>query len=55
MKPISEEKIREESSRGKNEPIAKSPRVIIKQNAEVETTEEAAKKQPGTDQAREEN
>jgi hypothetical protein len=52
MKPRSEAKLREEASRGKNEPMAKNAKVIQKQNAEVGPTREAAKAQPGTDEAK---
>jgi hypothetical protein len=51
MKRISEETLREEASRGKNEPIAKSAKVNLKQNAEVEPSRAAIRKQKGTDEA----
>jgi hypothetical protein len=52
MKRISEKQIRDEASRGKNEPMAKTPKVRREQNGEVEPLRSTARKQPGTDQAR---
>jgi hypothetical protein len=49
MKRVPEHRIREEASHGKNEPMAKSAKVTVKQNAEVGPSPEAAEKQPGTD------
>ena len=52
MKRISEEQVREEASRGKNEPMAKAPKVRRGQNGEVAPLRSTAKKQPGSDEAR---
>jgi hypothetical protein len=52
MKQISEDQVREEARRGKNEPMAKSPKVHRKQNGEVEPLRSTARKQPGTDEAK---
>ena len=52
MKPTPEQKIRAEASRGKNEPIARSAKVAPGQNGEVQPKRSAARKQPGTDEAR---
>jgi hypothetical protein len=52
MKRISENDLRREASRGKNEPMAKGPRVQTKQNGEVEPARSAVRKQPGTDEAK---
>jgi hypothetical protein len=51
MKKISENQIREEVRRGKNEPMAKDAKVDTTQNGEREPTRESARKQPGTDQS----
>ena len=51
MKKISESALREETRRGKNEPMAKSPRVETAQNGEAKATRQAARRQPGTDEA----
>jgi hypothetical protein len=53
MKRISEGKVRGEASRGKNEPMAKTARVVPNQNGEVCPPREAARKQPGTDESAE--
>jgi hypothetical protein len=50
MKPTSEKEVREETTKGKNEPLASSPKVIPGQNAEVRPIREAAQAQPGTDE-----
>lgn len=52
MERISEKSIREEASRGKNEPMAKTPKVKPEQNGEVEPLRSTARKQPGTDEAK---
>jgi hypothetical protein len=52
MKRIAEDQIREEARRGKNEPMAKSPKVRREQNGEVEPLRSTARKQPGTDEAK---
>lgn len=52
MKRISEGAVREESRRGKNEPMAKTPVVAPQQNGEAEPTRAAARRQPGTDESR---
>jgi hypothetical protein len=52
VKKVDEEKVRAEASRGKNEPMARSPHVAPQQNGEAEPTISAARKQAGTDQAR---
>lgn len=52
MKPISEEAIREEARRGKNQPMAKAPVVEPQQNGETAPTRKAARQQPGTDESR---
>jgi hypothetical protein len=52
MKRISEGQVREEASRGKNEPMAKTPKVRPAQNGEVTPLRSTAKKQPGTDEAK---
>ena len=46
MKRISEERVREEASRGKNEPMAKRAKVRREQNGEVEPLRSTARKQP---------
>jgi hypothetical protein len=51
MKERSTGKIRAEASRGKNEPLAKTARVATGQNGETRATRQAAKAQPGTDEA----
>ena len=51
LKRISEERVREEASRGKNEPMAKRAKVRREQNGEVEPLRSTARKQPGTDEA----
>lgn len=51
MKRISEEQVRAEASRGKNEPIAKSAKVARQQNGQVEPRRSTARKQPGTDES----
>ena len=51
MKPVSEKQVREEASRGKNEPMAKTAKVEEEQNGEVEPLRSTARKQPGTDEA----
>jgi hypothetical protein len=53
MKLISEEELREKAREGKNEPIAKTPKVQRKQNGEVEPLRSTARKQRGTDAAKE--
>jgi hypothetical protein len=52
MKRISEKQIREEVRRGKNEPIAKTPKVQQEQNGEVAPLRSTARRQPGTDEAK---
>jgi hypothetical protein len=52
MKRISENQVREEASRGKNEPMAKTPKVRRGQNGEVAPLRSTARKQPGTDEAK---
>jgi hypothetical protein len=52
MEQISEKHIREEASRGKNEPMAKTAKVKPEQNGEVEPLRSTAQKQPGTDAAK---
>jgi len=52
MKRVSEEQVREEARRGKNEPMAKEPKVQRKQNGEVDPLPSTARKQPGTDEAK---
>ena len=52
MKRISEDDLRREASRGKNEPMAKGPNVRSKQNGEVEPMRSTVQKQPGTDEAK---
>jgi hypothetical protein len=52
MKRVSEGQVREQARRGKNEPMAKEPKVQQKQNGEVEATHAAARRQSGTDQAK---
>jgi hypothetical protein len=52
MKRISENQLRAEASRGKNEPMAKSARVQPKQNGEVEPLRSTAQKKGGTDEAK---
>jgi hypothetical protein len=50
MERISEDQIRDEAARGKNEPIAKDPKVRREQNGEVEPRRSTARRQPGTDE-----
>ena len=52
MKRISENQIREEARRGKNEPMAKNPKVRRAQNGEVAPLRSTAQRQPGTDEAK---
>jgi hypothetical protein len=52
MKRVSQEQIREEARRGKNEPMAKEPKVQRKQNGEIDPLPSTARKQPGTDAAK---
>ena len=52
MKRISEEQVREEASRGKNEQMAKNPKVRREQNGEVEPLRSTAKEQAGTDESK---
>jgi hypothetical protein len=51
MRRTPERKVRAEASRGKNEPLARNAKVIPEQNGEVRPTRQAARQQPGTDQA----
>jgi len=51
MRGKSEEKVRSEASRGKNEPLAKTAKVVPGQNGEVRPTRQAAREQPGTDES----
>jgi hypothetical protein len=51
MEKKSEQKVRAEASRGKNEPMARNPKVATNQNAEVRPTRAAARAQPGTDES----
>lgn len=44
--------MREEARRGKNEPMAKAPKVKEEQNGEVAPLRSTARKQPGTDEAK---
>jgi hypothetical protein len=52
MERISEKEVRSEASRGKNEPLAKTPKAVPGQNGETRPPREAAKQQPGTDEAK---
>jgi hypothetical protein len=52
MKRISEEHLRAEASRGKNEPMAKTAKVAHGQNGEVKPLRSTARKQPGTDESK---
>ena len=53
MKNRSEREVREEASRGKNEPMAKTPKVATNQNGEARPPKDAAEAQPGTDESKE--
>ena len=52
MKQVSEQSVREKCLEGKNQPMAKEPRVDKQQNGETEPTRTTALKQPGTDEAK---
>ena len=52
MKDAPEERLYEKAAEGKNQPMAKEPRVDKQQNGETEPTRTAALKQPGTDEAK---
>jgi hypothetical protein len=52
MKRVSEGQVREEARRGKNEPMAKVPKVKETQNGEAQPLRSTARKQPGTDESK---
>jgi len=52
MKHVSEQQVREEASNGKNKEMAKTPKVVPQQNAEVQPPRSAARAERGTDESK---